>query len=137
MRNSSTRPHFYLLLALFTVVLTLHGCNKGDQGDPGPPGPAGPPGGGGSGDVATSFPAKPITANNGSTDTLAFQEKFAKVANGQFNVFWNKANGTAIVLYVDNFDHMWAHVYDGTDFSPPVELRGANQDFDGLALVGR
>jgi len=126
MRDSSTRPLYHRLLALLTVMLVLfvQGCSKGDKGDPGEPGADA------TDDVATDFPAKDIDANSGSGDTLAFQERFAKVGNGQFNVFWNKGRDAAIVLYVDNFDHMWAHYYDGSDFSPPVELRGAMQDFD-------
>ena len=59
--------------------------------------------------VETLFPGMVLDGvNRFSDDGVAFTNSYSKIANGQFNVFWNCSNGTALLIYIDNVAHMWA-----------------------------
>jgi hypothetical protein len=73
-----------------------------------------------------NFPGTEITEYLVSDDGRAFNHSGAKVNKG-IQVFWNASNGHAIVLYLDGWERFWAHHWNGTRFTPGVELRGANQ----------
>jgi hypothetical protein len=73
-----------------------------------------------------NFPATQIIDHLVSDDGRAFNHSGAKINKG-IQVFWNCANGAAVVLYLDGWERLWAHYWNGTTFTPGVELRGANQ----------
>jgi hypothetical protein len=61
-----------------------------------------------------------------SDDGRGFNHRDAKINKG-LTVFWNSANGHAIVLYLDEYERLWAHHFDGTNFTTGVELIGPGQ----------
>jgi hypothetical protein len=73
-----------------------------------------------------NFPGTQIIDYLVSDDGRAFNHSGAKITKG-IQVFWNGSNGDAIVLYLDGWERLWAHYWNGTTFTPGVELRGPNQ----------
>lgn len=73
-----------------------------------------------------NFPGTQITEYLVSDDGRAFNHSGAKINKGM-QVFWNASNGHAIILYLDGWESLWAHHWNGTRFTPGVELRGPNQ----------
>ena len=77
-----------------------------------------------------NFPGDQTIDHFVGDDGRAFNNRGAKINKG-LQVFWNCANGDAIVLYIDAFERLWAHHWNGTSFTPAVELRGqGQQDLD-------
>jgi hypothetical protein len=102
--------------ALLFAGLALSGCNGDTINQVG----------GGSLLLLGNFPGTQITQHFVSDDGRAFTHSSAKVNKG-LQVFWNCSNGHAIVLYADSFERLWAHYYDGTNFTPGVEIAGVGQ----------
>ncbi len=73
-----------------------------------------------------NFPGTQIIDYLVSDDGRAFNHSGAKITKG-IQVFWNCSNGGAVVLYLDGWERLWAHYWNGTTFTPGVELRGPNQ----------
>ena len=74
----------------------------------------------------TGFPGTPITDHLTAIDGRAFNDLSA-IANKGLQVFWNRANGHAIVMYPDTLERLFAHYWNGTSFTPAVELTGPQQ----------
>jgi hypothetical protein len=86
--------------------------------------------------IESLFPGSPISDNNSGNDGQSMSHA-ELILNQGYVVFRNASNNTAILLYTDKQERLWAHYFDGTGFTPPVEIRGVNQlDYDddlGLA----
>jgi hypothetical protein len=80
--------------------------------------------------IESLFPGTPISDNNLGNDGQSLSNA-ELILNQGYVVFRNASNGTAILLYTDRAERLWAHYFNGTGFTPPVEIRGVNQlDFD-------
>jgi hypothetical protein len=82
--------------------------------------------GGGATLIESLFPGTPIADNTPGNDGQSLSHA-ELILNQGYVVFRNASNGTAILLYTDRAERLWAHYFDGTGFTPPVEIRGANQ----------
>ncbi|MHC4550084.1 MAG: hypothetical protein ACYTEZ_15030 [Planctomycetota bacterium] len=124
MTGFSNRRTWALVALCACGVLLIPGCSEGDTfitTAPGGPVAA----------ITTLFPGLDMSAvNRFADDKVAMTHSYSKIANGQFNVFWNCINGTALVIYVDNFAHMWVHFWNGTTFTESTELLATGQDFN-------
>lgn len=47
--------------------------------------------------------------------------------NKGLKVEWNAGNGTAILLYSDEYERLWVHYYDGDVLHPAVQLWGSDE----------
>lgn len=74
-----------------------------------------------------NFPGTEIIEYVVGDDGRAVNHSGAKVNKG-LQIFWNSSNGHAIILYIDGWERLWAHHWDGTRLTPGVELRGPNQE---------
>ncbi len=105
------------LLLTFAVALTVTGCNKRTSNTTIVQGGV---------TLVGNFPGSQIIEHLVSDDGNAFTHSGAHIHAG-LQVFWNCANGTAIILYLDKLERLWAHYWNGAAFTPGVELRGTNQ----------
>ncbi len=73
-----------------------------------------------------NFPGTQIIDYLVSDDGRALNHSGTKINKG-LQVFWNESNGHAIIIYLDGWERLWAHHWDGTRITPGVELRGPGQ----------
>jgi len=76
--------------------------------------------------IESLFPGTPIADNDLGNDGQSLSNA-ELILNQGYVVFRNASNGTAILLYTDKQERLWAHYFNGTGFTPPVEIRGVNQ----------
>jgi hypothetical protein len=85
---------------------------------------------------ASRFPGGTVEANNLAADGLAFSESGHTLTG--FTVGTNHSNGDTLYLYTTNSgscDHLWASYFNGTAFTPPVEIQGKlNNPSAGVSL---
>jgi hypothetical protein len=80
--------------------------------------------------IESLFPGTPISDNNSGNDGQSLSHA-ELILNQGYVVFRNASNNTAILLYTDRAERLWAHFFDGAGFTPAVEIRGVNQlDYD-------
>lgn len=94
---------------------------------------------GGSALATDNFPGSSVQANNVGDDQRAFSNANFDAATGNFEIYWNTSNGSAIAVYTTTEgtqDQLWA-VYrsSGGAWGTPVHIRAVTGD-DEVAIAG-
>lgn len=80
----------------------------------------------------SDFPGRDLTENNVGSDGRSFSNPDESI-DDEPRIFWNVKNRTAIVTYMTESESggqifLNASFFDGTEFTPPVSIRGATDD---------